>query len=175
MLPIAAPTDVGGVDKADELRMAAFGSVAGTEVRLVTLVNGSLLGAGSFSYAQVPISLQRSFQTSGGLTYAPGPATQPPSFLPPLPLPVGAPVPVGQLGSMVGVADGPQVRLGFVGGAGNTPVAWTGVGGKVGAGCLPQMANDPSPAAGSAYAAGCAAAVDQVPNVTKAVIYVYVK
>jgi hypothetical protein len=163
MLPstFARPEDV---RSASELRPAAFDRVAGKEVRVV--VDGMTRPErDSFVYAQNPRTLGDVF-TNTSLSYNAGDDV--PAFLPPLPVEVRS----GKVGLMVGVPTYAQVRIGFVGAGDSRPVAWTGVGGKIGLKCFPPTNPDPSPSAGSAYAPSCAGGVTTIES---AVVYVYVR
>lgn len=165
MCGLPTVTSVEDLKRVAELRTAAFDAVAGTAVRVV--VDGIVRPqTDSFVYAQNPTTLRDMF-TRTSLSYQA--IEDVPAFLPPLT------VQGGKLGLMVGAPDYAQVRIGFAGGGNTFPLAWTGVGGKLGTNCFPQDSGDPSPSAGSAHARGCGGMDDFVPATTTAVVYVYVK
>lgn len=167
MCPLPSVTGLEDFENVPELRTAAFGTVAGKEMRIQA--RGAARPEGGFVYAQVPTTLHKAMD-GVGVTI---PAMSVPPYLPVLP--DGAQD--GRFGINLGTVGFAQVRIGFVGGGaggGATPNAWSGVGGTFGASCFTQ-GGDPSPTAGSAYAPNCGATIDQVPTVTRAVIYVYVK
>jgi hypothetical protein len=162
-LAVAAPAAAGAIEKANEVRMAAFDAVAGKEVRIVT---PKIQGAdGSFVYAATPTTL-RDALTGTVVRFVTGDV---PAFLPALPPAAKS----GQYGLGLGTDGFARVRIGFVGGGAN-PTAWSGVGGKFGTACFPKGA-DPSPSTGSVYAPGCGASIDQLPILSPAVSYVYVR
>ena len=167
MCPLPSVTGLEDFKNVPELRTAAFGTVAGKEMRIQA--RGAAQSEGGFVYAQVPTSLHKAMEGAAVLN----PTMGVPRYLPVLP--DGAQD--GLFGINLGTVGFAQVRIGFVGGGargGATPNAWSGVGGTFGMSCF-TPASDPSPTAGSAYAPNCGATIDQVPTVTRAVIYVYVK